>query len=104
MEDEEAPAAESAPQGGTRKEEHQRRGDTASDDYYKVLGVERDADARDIKRAYRREGAIPALSLRAIKQNTIAIVTLFYHAKSSELYPLALLSFTIVLVLAFLNR
>lgn len=41
---------------GARRRDDEARGDPTSSNLYKVLGVERDADEREIKRAYRREG------------------------------------------------
>jgi DnaJ-domain-containing protein 1 len=41
---------------GAGRRDGETRGDPTSSDLYKVLGVERDAGEREIKRAYRREG------------------------------------------------
>lgn len=37
------------------------RGDPGADDYYMVLGVDKNADAKAVKKAYRREGKGPRI-------------------------------------------
>lgn len=66
---------------GAGRRDGETRGDPTSSDLYKVLGVERDAGEREIKRAYRREGQYPSHAYSVVCFNTISHIVSPYLDK-----------------------